>query len=382
MKNITILGSTGSIGTQALDIIKNNEEEFSVLALTCGNNIDLISSQIKQFKPKAVSVLRQEDALRLAKEYSSVEFFYGKKGINEIATIGDTDIVLNSLMGMRGLEPTLKAIDKGIDIAFANKETLVAGGEVVMKKVKEKGVRFLPVDSEHSAIFQSIQGHEKKNLKRILLTASGGPFRGYSLEELNNVTLEEALNHPNWSMGKKITVDSASMVNKGLEVIEAKWLFDVDIKNIDILVHPQSILHSAVEYKDGSIIGQMGKPDMRGPIAYAFSYPDRVDMTDSIGSLDLFSIKGGMTFYPLDKEVFKTVNLAYEACEKGGSYPVIYNGANEVLVDKFLKGKIKFIDIQNTLINVMNEHNPQYKLDLDEILEADMKVRDKINNLF
>lgn len=381
MKRISILGSTGSIGTQALDVIEENSAGFSVAAVSCSRNIELLCRQIEKFRPQAVCVEREEDALMISGKYRDTEVFFGDEGLKTIASMEDCDMVLNSLMGMRGLEPTMAAIEAGKDIAFANKETLVVGGELVMDAVKRRGIRLLPVDSEHSAIFQCLQGSDVSNVKRILLTASGGPFRGYSKEQLEKVTLQQALAHPNWSMGKKITIDSATMMNKGLEVIEARWLFDVPADKIQIVVHPQSILHSAVEYRDGSIIGQMGMPDMRVPIAYALSYPERLDMKGSMESLDLFGLKEGMTFYPADREVFRTIDLAYEACRLGGSYPVVLNGANEVLVEMFLAGKIRFTDIQNMLVKVMEEHKPEYKLDIEGILEEDIKIREKMRSI-
>ena len=381
MKRISILGSTGSIGTQALDVIAHNEDKFRVAALSCARNIELLCTQIERFRPSAVAVDREVDAVAIAAEYRDIEVYFGRQGLEAIASMEDCDMVLNSLMGMRGLEPTLAAINAGKDIAFANKETLVVGGELVMKAVKEKGVKLFPVDSEHSAIFQSLQGNEHNDIKRIILTASGGPFRGYTAEQLEQVTLEQALAHPNWSMGSKITIDSATMMNKGLEVIEAKWLFDVPLDKIQIVVHPQSVLHSAVEYMDGSIIGQMGNPDMRIPIAYAFSYPDRLDLSDVTESLDFFGMKEGMSFYPADSSVFRTINLAYEAAGRGGSCPVVLNGANEVLVDMFLKGAIRFTDIQNTLIKVMENHQPQYNLSIEGILETDARIRDDVRKM-
>ncbi len=382
MKKISILGSTGSIGTQCLDVIAGNRERFSVAALSCASSIELLRKQIDEFLPEAVCVAREEDAAALSAEYRKTEFYHGDEGLKAIASMEGCDMVVNSLMGMRGLEPTMAAIEAGKDIAFANKETLVVGGQLVMDAVKRKGVKLLPVDSEHSAVFQCLQGSAGNRIRRLILTASGGPFRGYSAEQLANVTLEQALAHPNWSMGRKITVDSATMMNKGLEVIEAKWLFDLPAEKIQIVVHPQSILHSAVEYCDGSVIGQMGVPDMRVPIAYALSYPERMEMTSSMKSLDFFSLRDGMTFYPADSEVFRTIGLAYEACRVGGSYPVVLNGANEVLVDMFLKGKIKFTDIQDTLVQVMDEHNPVQNLDLEGILEEDRKIREKMRNMF
>ena len=382
MKRISILGSTGSIGTQCLDVISGNRDRFSVAALSCSKSIELLCRQIEEFSPAAVCVAEEADAAELSKKYSGIEFFHGDEGLRAIAVMEDCDMVVNSLMGMRGLEPTMDAIEAGKDIAFANKETLVVGGQLVMDAVKRRGVKLLPVDSEHSAVFQCIQGSAGNEIKRLILTASGGPFRGYSAEQLKSVTLEQALAHPNWSMGKKITVDSATMMNKGLEVIEAKWLFDIPAEKIQIVVHPQSILHSAVEYCDGSVIGQMGLPDMRVPIAYALSYPERMEMTSSMKSLDFFSLKDGMTFYPADAEVFRTIGLAYEACRIGGSYPVALNGANEVLVDMFLKGKIRFTDIQDTLVKVMEEHRPVQDLDIEGILEEDSRIREKMRNMF
>ncbi|MCI7249238.1 MAG: 1-deoxy-D-xylulose-5-phosphate reductoisomerase [Clostridiales bacterium] len=376
MKRISILGSTGSIGTQALDVIRNNKDKYSVAALSCASSIELLRSQIEEFSPEAAAVASEEDARMLSAEYKGVQFYYGKEGLNEIASMEGCDMVLNSLMGMRGLEPTMAAAESGKDIAFANKETLVAGGEIVTEAVRRNGVKLLPVDSEHSAIFQCIQGNEGNPVKRIILTASGGPFRGYSLKQLENVTLEQALNHPNWSMGSKITIDSASMMNKGLEVIEAKWLFDVPLDKIQVVVHPQSVLHSAVEYEDCSVIGQMGNPDMRVPIAYAFAYPDRIDLGGLVDSLDLFSLEQGLTFHKADSSVFKTIDMAYEASRRGGSYPVVLNGANEVLVDKFLHGRIRFIDIQNSLERILEEHVPEYNLTLEQVLHQDKKIRE------
>lgn len=372
MKKVTILGSTGSIGTQALDVIRNNRERFRVTTLTCGKNIERLSEQIREFSPEAVVVAGSEDAAEISRRFPRLEVSSGEQGLIEAAT-DESDIVLNSLMGMRGLVPTYHAIEKGKDIALANKETLVAGGEVVMKKVAEKGIKLLPVDSEHSAIFQCIEGNRDKKIKRIILTASGGPFRGYTAEQLKDVTLEQALCHPKWNMGKKITIDSATMMNKGLEVIEAKWLFNVPLERIQIHVHPQSIVHSAVEFEDTSILAQLGLPDMRIPISVALGYPERLAFSGE--SLDLFSTGAALTFEKPDMDVFKCIKIAYACSEAGGSYPVVMNAANEVLVDRFLKGMIKFTDIQDGIEKVLEEHVPEYHLELDDIVRIDRETR-------
>lgn len=390
MKKISILGSTGSIGRQALDII--NGDEIEVAALACGRNIELLSEQIENFKPKLVSVEREEDAKALSTKYPKLEVFWGEDGLNAVAEC-DADLLLNGIMGMVGLEPTYNAILSGKDIALANKETLVAGGKIIMEAARNQGIEILPVDSEHSAIYQCLNTYRDPNtsenvIRRIILTASGGPFRGYSIEELQNVTLQDALNHPNWSMGKKITVDSATMMNKGLEVIEAKWLFDVDLYKIDVHVHPQSIVHSAVEFIDGSIIAQMGMPDMRVPISYAINYGERKNIisanddnselgTKSMKFTDLFEI-GNLTFEKPDMSTFKCLAFAYAALEEGKSYPAVLNSANEALVDLFLKEKIKFIDIQNNLESFLEKHQPVELKSIDEIKEMDREVKEKI----
>ena len=391
MKKISILGSTGSIGRQALDII--NSDEIDVVAIACGRNIELLSEQIERFKPNIVSVEREEDAKALSTKYSSLEVLWGKEGLNAVAEC-DADLLLNGIMGMVGLEPTYKAILSGKDIALANKETLVAGGKIIMEAARDKGIEILPVDSEHSAIYQCLNTYRNPNtsenvIRRIILTASGGPFRGYSIEELRNVTLQDALNHPNWSMGKKITVDSATMMNKGLEVIEAKWLFDVDFNKIDVHVHPQSIIHSAVEFIDGSIIAQMGMPDMRVPISYAINYGERKNIisASSNGSedkldnnmkfTDLFEI-GNLTFEKPDMSTFKCLAFAYATLEEGKSYPAVLNSANEALVDLFLNEKIQFIDIQNNLESFLEKHQPVELQSIDEIKEMDREVKEKI----
>lgn len=372
MKKIAILGSTGSIGTQALDIIGNNRDKFSVGVLSCSRQIDLLMEQINSFRPELVVVEQEKDALLLKKRYPGIEVDFGDKGLIQAAS-GNWDMVLNSLMGIRGLAPTYHGLAAGNDIAFANKETLVAGGELIMKTAAESGAKLLPVDSEHSAIFQCLQGNHRKDMRRILLTASGGPFRGYSRKELERVTLAQALRHPKWNMGSKITIDSATMMNKGLEVIEAKWLFDAELEQIQVLIHPQSILHSAVEFHDGSIIGQMGKPDMRVPISYALYYPERLE--SRMDPLDFFTEGANLTFEKPDMTVFKNIQMAYDACRMGGSYPAVLNGANEVLAQMFLEEKIRFMDIQNTVEKVLNNHKPKYNLDLEGILEIDQQAR-------
>lgn len=372
MKTIAILGSTGSIGTQALDLVRRNPEKFSVTVLSCSRRIERLKEQIEEFHPRMVVVQREEDAATLAVEYPKLQVEYGDKGLIAAAE-SSCDLVLNSLVGIRGMIPTYYALRAGNDIAFANKETLVAGGELIMRTSEETGRKLLPVDSEHSAIFQCLQQNSGQAVRRILLTASGGPFRGYTLEQLRGVTLDQALRHPKWDMGNKITIDSATMMNKGLEIIEAKWLFDVDPDRIQVVVHPQSIVHSAVEYWDGSVLAQMGNPDMRVPISYAFSWPERLE--NDFKPLDLFA-EGTLTFERPDPEVFKTLRLARQACSQGGTYPAALNGANEVLVQMFLEQKIGFTDIQDTIEKVLEVHKPENHLTLEGILEADRKARE------
>ena len=382
MKKIAILGSTGSIGTQTLDVVRANGD-IEVLGISAGRNVKMLEEQAREFHPQLIAVWDENAAKDLAVRLADmdVKIVSGMEGLLELARMPQTDILVTAVVGMIGIRPTMEGIKAGKDIDLANKETLVTAGHLIIPMAKEHGVQILPVDSEHSAIFQSLQGNQDNEIRRILLTASGGPFRGYSLEQLEQVSLEQALNHPNWSMGSKITIDSATMMNKGLEVIEARWLFDVPLEKIQVVVHPQSILHSAVEYMDSSVIGQMGNPDMRIPIAYAFSYPERMDLSDVTQPLDLFSLKEGMSFYPADRSVFKTIDLAYEACREGGSCPVVLNGANEVLVDLFLHGKIRFIDIQNFLIQMMEVHQTKRNLDLETILEEDMRGREDVRKL-
>ncbi len=372
MKNITVLGSTGSIGTQSLEVIKAHPDRFRVEALTCGKNKKKLEEQIEKFRPAFAVTEREEDAHDLMRKFPRTEFSWGEKGLIEAAE-GGCDMVLNALMGMRGLAPTYAAIQAGKDIALANKETLVAGGELVMDVAAKAGVKLLPVDSEHSAIFQCLEGNKNRPVKKILLTASGGPFRGYTKEQLENVTLAQALKHPKWNMGAKITIDSATMMNKGLEVIEARWLFDVEAEKIQVLVHPQSIVHSAVEFMDNSVIAQLGVPDMRIPISLALGYPDRLKNGER--ELDFFGEGSNLTFEKPNPEVFGCISLAYEAIARGGSCPAVMNAANEVLVAAFLEEKIRFVDIEKTLACILDAHKTAYNLDLEGILEIDKETR-------
>ena len=357
MKRLCILGSTGSIGTQTLEVVRNFPSDFEVVAMTCGSNVELLATQIKEFSPVLVSVGSEEKREKLLSilHGHKVEILVGDEGNIACATLPKVDCVVAAMVGMRGLPSVVEAIKAGKDIALANKETLVSGGSVVMPLVKEKNVALLPVDSEHSAIWQCLMGQPPKSLKRILLTASGGPFRGYTREMLENVTLENALNHPTWKMGGKITIDSASMMNKGLEIIEASWLFNVPVDAVEVVVHPQSIVHSMVEFSDGSVLGQMGFPNMMMPIQVALFYPERSRTVCE--TFSPFSEKAStLTFEPCDRNVFRLVGLAYHAGRVGGSLPVVMNAANEVIVAEFLSGRAKFTDIEKTVARIMELH--------------------------
>ena len=375
MKKLAILGSTGSIGTQTLDIIEHNPHRFQAEVLTCGTNIEHLSLQIEKHKPSLVVVNYEDDAIELGKKYPHTEFLYGMEGLVVAAAKSEADMVVNALMGMIGLVPTYYAIRAGKDIAFANKETLVAGGELIMSIAAEKKARLLPVDSEHSAIFQALQGNEHRSINRLILTASGGPFLGFDREKLGHVTVEQALKHPKWKMGNKITIDSATMMNKGLEVIEARWLFDVPAEKIEIVIHPQSIIHSMVEYEDHSIIAQLGVPDMRVPISYALTYPHRIK--NEIPGVSFHELHS-LSFQKPDMKTFRCIGMAYEALKAGGSYPVVLNAANEVLVQQFIEKKIGFLEIQNTIEKVMQAHTATYQLNLDTILEIDQTIRGEL----
>ena len=376
MKKLIILGSTGSIGTQALEVCRR--DGYAVVALAAGGNIELLEKQAREFKVKAVAVFNTQKAeeLKIKLKDTDIKVLSGQDGVCEIAQM-DADIVLNSIVGIAGLRPTLAAIESGHDIALANKETLVTGGDIVKKAAKEKGVKILPVDSEHSAIFQSLQGAPEKSLKKILLTASGGPFFGKTRKDLENVTVKEALAHPNWSMGAKITIDSATLMNKGLEVIEAVHLFDISADDIEVLVHRQSILHSAVELSDGAVIGQLGTPDMRLPIQYALTYPERSNY--AFEKLSLSDI-GTLTFQKPDTETFRCLPLCIKAINEGGLRPTAVNGANEEAVRLFLEGKIKFLQIAELVEKAAYSVNNIKDFGLEDVLECDKLSRAAVNS--
>ncbi len=371
MRKISIIGSTGSIGTQTLDVIRNNPD-FSVAALSCGKNITLLEEQIREFKPRLAAVESEDDAKELRSRLKDIDITIasGMEGLVAVAGCEECDTVVTAIVGMIGVRPTLAAIEAGKDIALANKETLVTAGHLVMKRAAEKGVKILPVDSEHSAIFQSLQGNEGNKIRRILLTASGGPFRGKTRDELRDVTVQQALNHPNWSMGPKITIDSATMVNKGLEIIEAHWLFDVSADMIEVVVQPESIIHSAVEYEDGAVMAQLGVPDMKLPIQYALTYPERRPMQGD--KLD-FTKMSGINISVPDRNTFKGLDFAYKASDIGGSMPTVLNAANEFAVARFLKGQCRFLDIYDIIEYAMDKHegNVIAQPSLEDILETE-----------
>lgn len=373
MKKIAILGSTGSIGTQTLDVVRAHSDELEVVALAAGSNKERLKEQIREFHPELVSLSDEKKAQELKEELAgeAVEVVCGMDGLIEVAGIDSADVVVTAVVGMMGILPTMEAIRKGKDIALANKETLVTAGHLIIPMAREYGASILPVDSEHSAIFQCLQGEPKKALDKILLTASGGPFRGKSAEFLETVTLEEALNHPNWSMGPKITIDSSTMVNKGLEVMEAKWLFGVDYSQIEVVIQPQSIIHSMVQYIDGAVIAQLGTPDMRVPIEYALFYPERRSLPGD--RLD-FSKLSQITFEKPDYKVFRGLSLAIEAGKTGGTMPTVFNAANERAVAKFLKGEIKYTDIVRSIEKCMDAHKVSAHPDLEEILATEQWV--------
>lgn len=378
MKKISILGSTGSIGMQALEVARNNKDKFKIEALAVNTSVDVLKNQILEFRPKVVAVYNEDKAMELKKiipKEVDVDIYCGMKGLKTIVSLESVDIVLTALVGMIGLVPTLEAIKYKKTIALANKETLVTAGDLVMNEAKKMGVDILPVDSEHAAIFQCLNGERNKEIEKIILTASGGPFRNKTREQLINITKNEALKHPNWSMGRKISIDSATLMNKGLEVIEAKWLFGVDFTDIDVVVHPQSIIHSMVQFIDGSVMAQLGNPDMKLPIQYALSYPDRI--YNDYERLDLAKISS-LTFEKPDVNTFPCLKLAYDSLKKRGTYCTVLNAANEILVNEFLNDKIKFYDIPMYIEKALEKHSSIEKPTLEEILHIDNWSREFI----
>ncbi len=378
MKTIAILGSTGSIGTQTLEVVRENGD-IRVLGIAAGENIALLEEQIREFHPKKAAVWSEEKAkeLRMKTADTDTKIVSGMEGLIEIAVMEDTEILVTAIVGMIGIRPTIEAIKAGKDIALANKETLVTAGHLIMPLAERKEVRILPVDSEHSAIFQSLQGNDKSSVKKILLTASGGPFRGRKQEELLEIRAEDALKHPNWTMGAKITIDSSTMVNKGLEVIEAKWLFGVDVDDVQVVVQPQSIIHSMVEYKDGAILAQLGTPDMKLPIQYALYYPERRYLPGE--RLDFWSI-GKLDFEKPDMDTFYGLRLAYSAGRQGGTLPTVFNAANELAVSMFLKGEVKYLEISEIIEDCMSAHKNIKEPSLEEILETETATYERINS--
>ena len=378
MKKIGILGSTGSIGTQTLEIVRDNKD-LEVMVLTAGSNVDLLEAQIREFQPKLACLSTEEAAQELRGRIGDlpVKVVSGMEGMMEAAVYPGMEILVTAVVGMIGIRPTIAAIEAGIDIALANKETLVTAGHLIMPLAKEKGVNILPVDSEHSAIFQCLNGEKRAQVDKILITASGGPFRGRKREDLEKVTVADALKHPNWAMGRKITIDSATLANKGLEVIEAKWLFDVDFDDIEVVVQPQSIIHSMVQFKDGGVMAQLGTPDMRLPIQYALYYPDRLPLSGD--RLDFAALKS-ITFEAPDMETFRGLALAFEAGRCGGSMPTAFNAANEKAVAMFLDGKIPFLAIWEMIEYCMKEHTYKEHPSLEEILATEQEVYDLIES--
>lgn len=379
VKNISILGVTGSIGTQALDIIRDKENKINLIGVTAHRNFQGLVDIIEEFSPKYIGVTDEKcykDIVEYCeKENKHTNLFFGEEALEKIATLEEVDTVLTSVVGIAGLKPTIKAIEAKKNIALANKETLVVAGDIVMSKAKENGVKILPVDSEHGAVFQCIQGNERKNISKIILTASGGPFRGKTRDDLKEITPKEALNHPKWNMGRKISIDSSTLVNKGLEVIEAHFLFGIDYNDIEVIVHPQSIVHSMVEYKDGSIIAQLGSTDMRLPIQYALSYPERREAVAD--KLDFKTISK-LTFEEPDINTFRCLELAFKAGKLGGNMPAIYNGANEIAVELFLNEKIKYLQIEEIIEDSMNKFPHVKNPDLQQVLDIDNQVREYV----
>jgi 1-deoxy-D-xylulose-5-phosphate reductoisomerase len=374
MKKIAILGSTGSIGRSALEVIAQNTESFRVVALAAGTNIDLFEEQIKTFRPAVAALADEKSAGVLRKRLNGTEILAGAEAVNSVAACPEADFVISAIVGSAGLLPTLTAIKAGKTVGIANKESLVMAGEIVMREAGRMLVKILPVDSEHSAVSQCIEGRSSKDIRKIILTASGGPFVDFNKADLKNIRAEDALKHPNWNMGRKITIDSATLMNKGLEVIEACWLFDMSPEKIDVLIHPQSIIHSLVEFRDRSCLAQMSMPDMKGPISYALSYPER--LAEPIAGLELDKI-GSLTFRKPDNEAFPCLSYAYEVMRAGGTAPAVLNAANEMAVRAFLDGAIGFNDISLTIRKTLDSHQVQQAAELDVILEADRWAREK-----
>lgn len=371
MKNLSILGSTGSIGTQTLEIVRQFPKEFKIVGLTANKNIELLKKQIKEFKPKAVAAMDENKADELRK-YANVQVYSGREGLNKIATLNEADTVVNALVGSVGIEPTYNAIKNKKNIALANKETLVAAGSVIMEEVKKNNVSLMPIDSEHSAIFQCLNGENIKEVNKITITCSGGPFKNYTRQQLEKVTAQDALKHPTWNMGNKITIDSATLMNKGFEVIEAHWLYGIDYKKIKVVIHPKSIVHSSVEFIDKSTIAQLGLPNMKIPIQYALSYPKR--LSNITTPLDLVKIRN-LEFQEPDFEMFPCLKYAYEAGIAGGTLPTVMNAANEIAVYAFLDGKIKFLDIPKLIKKMMSNHRLTKNPKLGEIIDIDKKTK-------
>ena len=371
-RKIVLLGSTGSIGTQTLDVVRNNAD-LEIIGLAANKNVTLIEAQIREFHPHYAAMFDPAAAQELKVKVADlpVKIFAGMEGLMELVTVPEADTVLTAVVGMIGIRPTIAAIESGKDIALANKETLVTAGHLIMPLAAAHKVKILPVDSEHSAIFQSLNGEPKRKLEKILLTASGGPFRRMSRQQLETITVKEALKHPNWSMGPKVTIDSASLVNKGLEVMEARWLFDVRLDQIQVVVQPQSIIHSMVQYCDGAVIAQLGIPDMKLPIQYALFYPDRMPMTED--RLDFWKL-GSITFEKPDTETFKGLDLAYQAAGIGGSMPTVFNAANEMAVKHFLSGKIRFLEIYDMILDAMEHHQMIENPDMEQILQSEQET--------
>ena len=374
MKNISVLGSTGSIGRSSLEVIDKLSHRFKVVGLTAGRNTQLLEKQVEKFRPKIVSLERKEEAEDLRRKFrgKSIKVTFAQEGAEEVASFSENDIVISAITGIDGLRPTLAAVQEGKKVALANKESMVVAGPLIQDMIRKFGAQLIPVDSEHSGVFQCLAKEEMENVKKVILTASGGPFFSKSPSEMNDITLEEALNHPRWKMGKKVTIDSATLMNKGLELIEARWLFGLEPRQLGILIHPQSIVHSLVEMSDGSVLAQLSPTDMKIPIQYALTYPEREDSL--LPSLDLSEIKA-LEFYEVDVEKFPIIKLARLALEDGGSFPIALNAANEVVVSAFLEQRIKFMDISDVVTEIVENHQKRKVQSLEDIFDVDRETR-------